>query len=132
MNRFCVATALLTAPVALASDTTIRPWQPDTGVFARAVGIVRFLEVIRGSELRPTPGVAAGVFVWAEKNKKYAVYAPNGGRVNLKIPAGDWRVKVYDPRTGVWGKVSDERADDSGLTLKFAAGGDWAAVIARD
>lgn len=132
MLRYCVAVTLFTAPVALASDATSRLWRPDTGVFARAVGVVRFLEVIRADELKPTAGVASGVVVWAEKNNRYAVYAPAGGRVNLKIPAGDWRVKLYNPRTGDWGKTFNEKADESGLTLKFAADGDWAAVIVRD
>ncbi len=117
---------------ALASDPTLGSWRPDTTVFARAARVVGFIEATRGDGLRLTDGVAAGVFVWAEKNKRYAVYAPSGGRVNLKIPAGDWRVKVYNPRTGEWGKKFDEKADDGGLTLKFAADGDWAAVLVRD
>ncbi len=84
-------------------------------------------------KLDPADGIADnGGLVLAEKNKRYAVYAPTGGRVNLKIPAGDWRVKAYNPRTGEWGKKFDERADDGGLTLKFAADGDWAAVLVRD
>ena len=84
-------------------------------------------------KLDPADGIADnGGLVLAEKNKRYAVYAPTGGRVNLKIPAGDWRVKVYNPRTGEWGKKTDEKADDGGLTLKFTADGDWAAVLVRD
>jgi hypothetical protein len=84
-------------------------------------------------KLDPADGLADnGGLVLAEKNKRYAVYAPTGGRVNLKVPAGDWRVRVYNPRTGEWGKKTDEKADDSGLTLKFAADGDWAAVLVRD
>lgn len=84
-------------------------------------------------KLDPADGLADnGGLVLAEKNKRYAVYAPAGGRVNLKIPSGDWRVKVYNPRSGEWGKKTDEKADDSGLTLKFTADGDWAAVLVRD
>jgi len=84
-------------------------------------------------KLDPADGLADnGGLVLAEKNKRYAVYAPTGGRVNLKIPAGDWRVRFYNPRTGEWGKKFDEKADDSGLTLKFAADGDWAALLVRD
>lgn len=132
MLRLAAVSTLLLAPVALASDPILRTWRPDTTVFTRAARIIAFIEVIRGDGLRPTDGVAAGVLVWAEKNKRYAVYAPTGGRVNLKIPAGDWRVKLYNPRTGEWGKKFDEKADDSGLTLKFGADGDWAAPLVRD
>jgi hypothetical protein len=132
MLRLSALATLLLAPVALASDPSLRSWRPDTAVFTRAARMVGFFEVMRGDGLRPTDGAAAGVFVWAEKNKRYAVYAPAGGRVNLKIPAGDWRVKFYNPRTGEWGKKFDEKADDSGLTLKFTADGDWAALLVRD
>lgn len=80
-------------------------------------------------KLDPAEGIADnGGLVLAEKNKRYAVYAPTGGRVNLKLPSGDWRVRLYNPRTGEWGKKFDEKADDGGLTLKFAEDGDWAAV----
>lgn len=132
MFRLAALAALLLAPVSLAADPPLVAWRPDTTVFAQTGRLVTFLELTRGDELRLTNGVAAGVFVWAEKNKRYAVYAPAGGRVNLKIPAGDWRVRAYNPRTGTWGKKFDEKADDSGLTLKFAADGDWAAVLVRD
>jgi hypothetical protein len=131
MHHLSLATLLL-APVALASDPLDKPWQPVTPAFTRAARICRFLDGIRGGELRPTDGVAAGVLVLAEKNKRYAVYAPAGGRVNLKIPAGDWRVQFYNPRTGEWGKKRDEAADELGLTLKFPAGEDWAALLVRD
>jgi hypothetical protein len=127
-----VVATLLTAPVALASDAAIRVWRPDTAAWVRAVGMAHFLEAISGDGLRPTPGVAAGAFVLADKNKRYAVYVPNGGRVNLKVPAGDWRVKVYNPRTGEWGKKTDEKANDGGLKLKFAGDGDWGAMVVRD
>lgn len=95
--------------------------------------MVDFFTAFDWWKLDPADGLADnGGLVLAEKNKRYAVYAPAGGRVNLKVPAGDWRVKVYNPRTGQWGKKADEKADDGGLTLKFAADGDWAALVVRD
>ncbi len=95
--------------------------------------MVDFFTSVAWWKMDPADGIADnGGLVLAEKNKRYAVYAPTGGRVNLKIPAGDWRVRVYNPRTGEWGKKTDEKADDGGLTLKFAADGDWAAVLVRD
>jgi hypothetical protein len=131
MSRSLLALLLLPS-VTLAAEPLLKPWCPITAEVTRAARIRGFLEAIPKGDLRPTDGVAAGVLVLAEKNKRYVVYAPNGGRVNLKIPAGDWRVQAYNPRTGVWGKKRDEKADDSGLTLKFQAGEDWAAVLVRD
>ena len=132
MFRLAALAALVLAPVSFAAGSPLGTWRPDTPVFPQVARLVAFLELTRGDELRLTNGVSAGVFVWGEKNKRYAVYAPSGGRVNLKIPAGDWRVRPYNPRTGAWGKKFDEKADESGLTLKFTADGDWAAVLVRD
>lgn len=131
MPRSLLALLLLPA-VTVAADPLLGPWRPISDEVQQAARIRGFLGAIPKGELRPTDGVAAGVFVLAEKNKRYAVYAPAGGRVNLKVPAGDWRVQEYNPRTGRWGKKRDEKADDSGLTLKFATDGDWAAVLVRD
>lgn len=116
----------------LAAASPLQPWRPHTGGVAAAARPVAFLRVLDLSKLAPADGIAPGVLVLAEKNKRYAVYAPTGGRVNLKIPAGDWRVQFYNPRTGEWGKKTDERADDGGLTLKFPADADWAALLVRD
>lgn len=92
-----------------------------------------FLKGADCPSLTAVSGIAdGGTLVLAEKNKRYAVYAPAGGRVNLKVPEGDWRVRVYDPRTGEWGKKRDEPADAGGMTLKFPADESWAAVLERD
>lgn len=131
MFRSLLALMLLPS-LTVAADPLFKPWRPISDEVTRVARIRGFLAAVPKSELRPTDGVAAGVFVLAEKNKRYAVYAPTGGRVNLKIPAGDWRVQEYNPRTGAWGKKRDERADDSGLTLKFPANEDWAALLVRD
>lgn len=131
MSRSLFALLLLPS-VTVASDPLLKSWRPMSTEVTRVARIRGFLEAIPNGELRPTDGVAAGVFVLAEKNKRYAVYAPSGGRVNLKIPAGDWRVQEYNPRTGKWGKKRDEKSDDSGLTLKFPADEDWAALLVRD
>jgi hypothetical protein len=47
------------------------------------------------------------------------------------VPAGEWRVKAFNPRTGEWGKKRDESADDGGLLLRFADSEDWAAVVEK-
>lgn len=83
-------------------------------------------------KLDPADGLADnGGLVLAEKNKRYAVYAPAGDKVRVKVPAGAWRVRAYNPRTGEWGRKTDETADDGGLTIRFADGEDWAAVVER-
>jgi hypothetical protein len=73
-----------------------------------------------------------GGLVLAEKNKRYAVFAPKGDKVRVKVPEGDWTVRAFNPRTGEWGKRIDDKADDSGLVLRFADADDWAAVVERE
>ncbi len=95
--------------------------------------MVDFFTAFDWWKLDPTDGLADnGGRVLAVKNKRYVVYAPTGDKVRVKVPAGAWRVRAYNPRTGEWGKKADETADDSGLVLRFADAEDWAAVIERE
>jgi hypothetical protein len=42
----------------------------------------------------------AGAFVLADPGKVYAVYLPSGGTTKLKVDAGEYSVRWYNPRSG--------------------------------
>ncbi|MGA7305987.1 MAG: DUF5060 domain-containing protein, partial [Rhodothermales bacterium] len=43
---------------------------------------------------------AADDYVFAKSDSVYALYLPNGGTTDLTLPAGDFDVRWYNPRTG--------------------------------
>jgi hypothetical protein len=80
----------------------------------------------------PVDGLAdGGALVLAEPMQRYVMYAPRGGTVNVKVPAGDWQVKRYNPRTGQWAKPLPVAAKGDGLTVAFADADDWVARIEK-
>ena len=77
----------------------------------------------------PAAGVAPPeVAVLAEKGKRYVMYAPKGGTFPLRLPAGEYTVRQFNPRTGEWGQPCRAAAD---AEVWFADDDDWALVAER-
>jgi hypothetical protein len=80
----------------------------------------------------PIDGLAGNdVLVLTEVNERYAVYAPKGGKVTLRAPVGNWRLKQYNPRSGAWTKPLTVAATAEGLLIEFSDAEDWAALIEK-
>jgi hypothetical protein len=75
--------------------------------------------------------VSGGALCLAQEGASYAVYAPKGtGVVSLKLAAGNYQVRAFDPRTGEW----TARASASGPVWSIAPEsgvGDWAYLLER-
>lgn len=94
--------------------------------------IVDFFTAFPWWKADPVDGLAdGGALVLAEPGNRYVVYASKGGRVPVKVPAGDWQVKLFNPRTGQWSEASAATATADGVTLSFTDAEDWAAVIEK-
>lgn len=54
------------------------------------------------AEMTPADGLVSGAKGWclAKAGGVYAVYLPAGGQAKLKLPAGAYTVRWYDPRKG--------------------------------
>lgn len=61
-----------------------------------------FQEHLPFHEMTPDNELAgrAGAFVLAKPGEVYAVYLPTGGTTTLKVEAGDYSVRWYNPRSG--------------------------------
>jgi hypothetical protein len=78
----------------------------------------------------PVDGVADnGALVLAEPGRVYAVYLPKGGAATVKLPAGGWAAKWYNPRSGEWKPA----AEVAGGAWKAAApdADDWAVLVTK-
>ncbi|MEO1029813.1 MAG: DUF5060 domain-containing protein [Bacteroidota bacterium] len=65
-------------------------------------------------------------YVFAKPNDIYVVYRPDGGTTNLTLPAGNWSVVWFNPRTG--GNLTTPTAITNTLTAPDTD--DWLALIA--
>jgi hypothetical protein len=73
-------------------------------------------------------------YCFAAEGKVYAVYLPAGGPTTIKLPAGDYTVAWYNPRTGgellagSVGKLTGPGEPSVGAP-PGEAGKDWAVLI---
>lgn len=64
-------------------------------------------------------------YVYAKPNEVYVVYRPDGGTTAINLPAGNWTVSWYNPRSG--GNLTT--ATDITNTLVAPDNNDWVALI---
>ncbi|MBX9624499.1 MAG: DUF4038 domain-containing protein [Gemmataceae bacterium] len=93
--------------------------------------MVDFFTAFEWWKCNPADGVADdGALVLADPGKVYAVYLPKGGATAVKLPAGGWVTKWYDPRAGKW--LEGQAFEGGGeVTLTAPAADDWAALVTR-
>ena len=70
-------------------------------------------------EITPNNKLAgsAGTFVLSKPGRVYAVYLPNGGTTSLKVEAGRYSVRWYNPRSGgrlLEGSISQVKGPSTG------------------
>ena len=66
-----------------------------------------------------------GDYVLAKTGTAYAVYRPSGGSTAIDLPSGAWRVRWFNPRTGVMSNATDL----TGGTLVAPDDQDWVALV---
>lgn len=64
--------------------------------------LAEFFEAFEYWRLEPVPVEHDRLRVLAEPGVRYVVYLPNGGRELVKLAAGGYRVRRYDPASGTW------------------------------
>ncbi|MEM6632392.1 MAG: carbohydrate-binding protein [Bacteroidota bacterium] len=69
----------------------------------------------------------ADYVIRATSKKAYAVYRPNGGSTRINLPAGDWQVQWYNPRSGQMQAARSFSGD-----LVAPDGNDWVALLKSD
>ena len=69
-----------------------------------------------------------GDYVLAKPGTAYAIYRPNGGSTSINLPAGQWQVRWFNPRTGSLGSASVL----SGNQLTAPDGNDWTALVTEN
>ena len=89
-----------------------------------------FAEMRHADELTSAPDD----YCFAKPGSVYAIYLPGGGTTKLKLPAGTFTVKWYDPRRGGGlsdGSVTSVRGPGDravGRPPRFA-GRDWVVLV---
>jgi hypothetical protein len=87
-------------------------------------------------EMTPDNTLADGAYVLAKPGSVYAVYLPNGGAPQLKLDAGQYTVRWYNPRaggalqTGTAAAVSGPGAVSLGQPPSDPSA-DWAVLVKR-
>ncbi len=79
------------------------PKEPDPEYEAerQAMGAARRMaERMDLARTTPQPGLTTTGYCLAESGSEYLVYAPNGGRFELKLAKGTYQAQWIDPRTG--------------------------------
>jgi hypothetical protein len=95
-----------------------------------------FQEHLPFHEMTPDNELAsrAGTLVLAKPGDVYAVYLPTGGTTKLKVEAGRYSVRWYNPRSGgklLQGSVSEVRGPST-VSLGLPPGDidqDWVAFV---
>ncbi|MHA7055931.1 DUF5060 domain-containing protein [Aquimarina sp. M1] len=64
-------------------------------------------------------------YVFAETDKVYVVFRPNGGTTDINLPSGTWQVQWFNPRSG--GALSSPQAITNSLVAPNS--NDWVALI---
>ena len=86
-------------------------------------------------KLEPVPSRSGavnpeGARLLAEAGERYVVYVPQGGQHTVGLQSGAYRVRQYDPRTGVWTTLGQAEGSEW-TTPSVAAGQDAAFVLER-
>lgn len=90
-----------------------------------------FFESIPWWTLEPMPELAGGNMCLAHPGQRYVVYLPEGGRLQLSLPAGHFRANWYNPRTGE-ATQSKPGAGPGVLTIRAPDRKDWMLHVWRD
>ena len=101
-------------------------------------GYARMVEFFTGMEywkLVPAPDLAAGgTLVLAAPGERYVVYFRKGGAGGMKLAAGQYGTRWYDPRAGAWSEGPGlQQAAGKGAWMGEAPSGegDWALVVEK-
>jgi hypothetical protein len=76
-----------------------------------------------------------GNYCFARENDLYVVYLPEGKPASLKLPAGNYEVQWFNPRTGgnlqPGNMVISEKGTVSTGNTPVADGKDWVCMLKR-
>ena len=116
-----------------ATDLNLQDHRTRDGKYEDAAHALKFMEtylIDHVTQMEPNDGVTAdnGDYVLAKPGEVYAVYRPNGGSTTISLPAGNWTVQWYNPRTG--GGLSSGVAVNGSITAPD--NNDWVALITND
>jgi len=111
-----------------------RPMNAWERLWTELGGTRAFMESLPFWEMEPANDVVRGgkAFCLAKRGEVYALYLPEGGDVDVELPAGGNSIVAWwNPGQGRSGKFTHEsRVPGGRQTLKPPAAGDWAARIA--
>ena len=97
--------------------------------------MVEFFSGMNYWKLAPAPELAAGgTLVLAAPGERYVVYFRKGGAGGVKLEAGEYRTRWYDPRSGAWsdGPAVRQDAGRGAWMGEVRAGeGDWALLMEK-
>jgi hypothetical protein len=83
-------------------------------------------------KLDPAPSRAAGgVLVLAEPSRRYVIYAPGPASAAVRLDAGSYTSRWYNPRTGQWsdGPAIAASGSDPWQLPPLPGDGDWALLV---
>jgi hypothetical protein len=85
-------------------------------------------------DLDPRPELAGdGTRVLTKPGELYVAYAANGGALSVRLAAGEYEGRWYNPRTGAWSSAPavTAKSDEMWKSPDPADRGDWALVLRR-
>jgi hypothetical protein len=88
-----------------------------------------FMETVSFREMRPRQDLVDRGYCLAEPGRRYLVYLPEGGAVNVKAEGGPFRVEWINGRNTAERQAAGSSADGRGLTAPGA--GDWVLQLSR-
>lgn len=110
-----------------------QPMSARERVWTELGGTRAFMESLPFWEMEPANDVVRGgkAFCLAKRGEVYAFYLPEGGEIDVVLPAGrDFMVTWWNPAQGGSGKFTPEsRLRGGPQTLIAPATGDWAARV---
>jgi hypothetical protein len=110
-------------------DQPMSAWQR---VWTELGGARAFMESLPFWEMDPANDVVrrGEAFCLAKRGEAYALYLPQGGEIDLDLPARPFSVAWWDPAQGRSGRFTPESHIRGGpQTFTAPAAGDWAAKI---
>ncbi len=75
--------------------------------------------------------VDGGNYCLASAGDTYAVYLPNGGKVTVRLPPGDYRAQWFAAQTGEWVPIDALLAGGAWTSPEAPDKNDWALLIRR-
>ncbi|MHB8897554.1 MAG: DUF5060 domain-containing protein [Thermoguttaceae bacterium] len=113
-------------------DQPMTAWQ---SVWTELGGTRAFMESLPFWQMDPANDLvrAGQAFCLAKAGEVYALYLPQGGTIELDLPAGrHYRVAWWDPAQGRSGNLAHQSQIEGGRQTLTAPGpGDWAAQIVQ-